>query len=31
MGDKLKVLVGDVLIASAFASYIGPFSKKYRD
>jgi len=26
-----EMLVGDVLIASSFISYIGPFTKKYRD
>jgi len=30
--DKdINVIVGDVLIASAFISYIGPFSKQMRD
>ena len=31
LGERLSVLIGDVLIASAFVSYVGPFSKKYRD
>ena len=30
-GHQLEVLVGDVLISSAFISYVGPFTKKYRD
>lgn len=30
-GKGLEVLVGDVLISSAFVSYVGPFTKKYRD
>ncbi|OMJ82808.1 hypothetical protein SteCoe_16405 [Stentor coeruleus] len=30
-GKQLSVLVGDVLISSSFVSYVGPFTKKYRD
>jgi len=29
--QDINVIVGDVLIASAFISYIGPFSKQMRD
>jgi dynein heavy chain len=27
----LTLIIGDVLMASAFVSYVGPFAKKYRD
>jgi dynein heavy chain len=30
-GAKLEVLIGDALISSAFVSYVGPFSKMFRD
>jgi len=30
-GDQLSVLVGEVLLASAFVSYAGPFTKVYRE
>ena len=29
--SKSELLIGDVLLASAFISYIGPFTKEYRD
>lgn len=28
--EKLSLIIGDILIASAFVSYCGPFPKKYR-
>jgi len=31
LGELLQVIIGDVLLASSFVSYVGPFNKKYRD
>jgi len=31
LGEEIKVVCGDVLLASSFVSYVGPFNKKYRD
>jgi dynein heavy chain len=31
LGEKIEVIIGDVLLASAFVSYVGPFNKKFRD
>jgi dynein heavy chain len=27
LGELLKVIIGDVLLASSFVSYVGPFNK----
>ena len=31
IGELIKVIIGDVLLAASFVSYVGPFNKKYRD
>jgi dynein heavy chain len=31
LGEYLKVIIGDVLIACSFVSFVGPFNKKFRD
>jgi dynein heavy chain len=31
LGEKIFVITGDVLMTSAFVSYVGPFNKKFRD
>jgi dynein heavy chain len=31
LGEEIEVVTGDVLMSSAFVSYVGPFSKKFRE
>jgi len=31
LGEQMTYVIGDVLLASAFVSYVGPFNKKFRD
>lgn len=31
LGEQIQVIIGDVLMASAFVSYVGPFNKNFRE
>ena len=31
LGEEIELVLGDVLLASSFVSYVGPFNKKFRD
>lgn len=30
LDESIELIIGDVLLASSFVSYVGPFNKKYR-